>query len=45
MQIPTLLDILAAQRRLRPYLPRTPLHHYPALDALIGTAALVKPAN
>ena len=45
MQIPTLLDILAAQRRLRPYLPRTPMHHYPALDALIGTAVYVKHEN
>lgn len=45
MQIPTLLDILAAQRRLRPYLARTPLHNYPALDALIGTAVYVKHEN
>lgn len=45
MLFPTLLDILAAQRRLRPYLARTPLHSYPALDALIGTAVYVKHEN
>lgn len=45
MPIPTLVDILAAQRRLRPYLPRTPMHNYPALDALIGTAVYVKHEN
>ncbi|WP_423225696.1 pyridoxal-phosphate dependent enzyme [Candidatus Amarolinea aalborgensis] len=45
MPIPTLLDILAAQRRLRPYLPRTPMHNYPALDALIGAAVYVKHEN
>lgn len=45
MLFPTLLDILAAQRRLRPYLPRTPMHRYPALDALIGAAVYVKHEN
>ena len=45
MSIPTLVDILAAQRRLRPYLPRTPMHNYPALDALIGTTVYVKHEN
>lgn len=45
MQIPTLVDILAAQRRLRPYLARTPLHNYPALDALLGATVYVKHEN
>lgn len=29
-------DVLAAQHRIRPHLVVTPLHHYPALDALVG---------
>jgi len=29
-------DVLAAERRLRPYLPATPLRNYPALDAFVG---------
>lgn len=45
MEAPTFRDVLAAQRRIRPYLPRTPLHRYPALDALIGTATYVKHEN
>lgn len=45
MQIPTLVDILAAQRRLRPYLARTPLHNYPALDALLGATVYIKHEN
>jgi threonine dehydratase len=45
MQPPTFHDVLAAQRRIRPYLARTPLHRYPALDALIGTEVYVKHEN
>ncbi len=45
MGIPTLVDILAAQRRLRPFLPPTPLHSYPALDALIGAQVFIKHEN
>ncbi len=37
MYIPTFRDVLLAQRQIRPYLARTPLHRYPALDALLGT--------
>lgn len=42
---PTLSDVMAAEKRIRPYLPRTPLHRYPALDELIGTAVYVKHEN
>jgi len=42
MTIPTFADVLLARRQIRPYLPRTPLHNYPALDALIGTRVYVK---
>jgi threonine dehydratase len=45
MHAPVFRDVLAAQRRIRPYLPRTPLHRYPALDALLGTPTYVKHEN
>src|SRR5580704_10902084 len=45
MQPPTFRDILAAQKRLRPYLPRTPLHTYPAINALIGAEVFIKHEN
>ncbi len=45
MQMPTFHDVLLAQRQIRPYLPRTPLHRYPALDDLIGTQVYVKHEN
>src|SRR5580704_7314415 len=45
MQPPTFRDILAAQNRLRPYLPRTPLHTYPAINSLIGTDVFIKHEN
>jgi threonine dehydratase len=45
MQIPDFRDVLLAQRQIRPYLPRTPLHSYPALNALIGTEVYVKHEN
>lgn len=37
----TFTDVLRAQQRIRPYLPRTPLHRYPALDTLLGAEAYV----
>lgn len=45
MKIPTLQDVLAARRRIQPFLPRTPFHNYPALDRLIGTEVYVKHEN
>lgn len=45
MQFPTFRDVLAAQKRLRSYLQRTPLHTYPALNALIGADVFVKHEN
>lgn len=35
-------DVLLAQQTIRPYLPRTPLLRYPALDALAGAEVYVK---
>jgi threonine dehydratase len=45
MQAPTFLDVLAAHRRILPYLAPTPLHSYPALNALIGADVYVKHEN
>ncbi len=44
-QIPTFVDVLAAYRRIRPYLARTPLYSYPALNELIGTEVYIKHEN
>lgn len=44
-QCPSLRDVLAARRRIAPYLPRTPLFGYPALDELLGATVAVKHEN
>src|SRR5690348_4623936 len=45
MDIPRFQDVLQAQRRIRPYLSRTPLHSYPAINQLIGAQVYVKHEN
>lgn len=45
MHIPTFQDVLLAQRQIRPYLRRTPLYSYPALNALLGTEVYIKHEN
>lgn len=45
MTIPSFQDVLQAQRRIRPYLARTPLHSYFALNDLIDTEVYVKHEN
>lgn len=45
MQSPTFQDVLLAQKMIRPYLARTPLHSYSALNDLIGTEVYVKHEN
>lgn len=40
-----LADVLAARARIAPYLPRTPLYRYPALDLLTGAELRVKHEN
>jgi threonine dehydratase len=45
MHIPTFQDVLQAQHRIRPYLARTPLHRYPAIDELVGTTCFIKHEN
>lgn len=42
---PTFQDVLQARLRIRPYLARTPLYSYPALDELVGTKVYVKHEN
>jgi len=44
-QIPTFQDVLEAQKRIRPYLARTSLYRYPAMDALLDTEVYVKHEN
>ena len=43
--VPDLADVLAARRRIAPYLRPTPLYRYPALDALTGARVSVKHEN
>jgi threonine dehydratase len=45
MSIPNLQDVLQAQKRIRPYLARTPLHSYPAINELVGTTLFIKHEN
>ncbi len=45
MHIPTFQDVLLAQRQIRPYLQRTPLYSYPALNDLLGTEVFIKHEN
>src|SRR5215475_10827436 len=44
-QAPTFQDVLAAHRRITPYLRPTPLHTYPALNELLGTQVYIKHEN
>jgi threonine dehydratase len=45
LQAPTFQDVLAAHRRIAPYLRPTPLHHYPLLGELVGAEVWVKHEN
>jgi len=45
MHIPTFQDVLLAQRQIRPYLQRTPLYSYPAMNDLLGTDVYIKHEN
>ncbi|HSR12277.1 MAG TPA: pyridoxal-phosphate dependent enzyme [Thermodesulfobacteriota bacterium] len=45
MEIPGLKDVLLAASRIKPYLAKTPLHSYPAIDELIGTKVFIKHEN
>ena len=45
MRIPDFTDVLQAQRRIRPYLPRTPFHSYASINQLVGTEVFIKHEN
>ena len=45
MTRPTLQDIFKARALLANYMSPTPLHHYPGLDALLGSETYVKHEN
>jgi threonine dehydratase len=45
MPTPTPADVLAARKRIAPYLRPTPLFNYPSLDAVAGTEVWVKHEN
>jgi threonine dehydratase len=45
MDIPTFQDVMRARLQIAPYLRRTPLHSYPALNALLGAEVYVKHEN
>ena len=45
MHIPTFQDVLLAQRQVHPYLQRTPLYSYPAMNDLLGTEVFIKHEN
>ncbi len=44
-RIPSLVDVYQAKQVIAAYLPRTPLHHYPTLDRLLGAQVYVKHEN
>ena len=43
--IPGLLDVIEAKRRIARYVPETPLYHYPSLDRLLDAQIYVKHEN
>jgi threonine dehydratase len=45
VRIPDLNDVLLARRRIGPYLQRTPMHSYPALNELLGAEVFIKHEN
>ena len=45
LQVPDYEDVLRARQQIAPYLLRTALHEYPALNELIGTRVFVKHEN
>ena len=45
MKVPEFKDVIQAQCRIRPYLARTPLHSYPAVNQLVETEVYIKHEN
>ncbi|HYG67682.1 MAG TPA: pyridoxal-phosphate dependent enzyme, partial [Anaeromyxobacteraceae bacterium] len=44
-RLPTIDDVLRARTAIQPWLPRTPMFSYPALDAWLGARVFVKHEN
>jgi threonine dehydratase len=45
LRVPEFHDVLLARRQIRPYLLRTPMHSYPAIDELVGARVFIKHEN
>jgi threonine dehydratase len=45
MKAPTFQDVLLAKRQIQPYLQRTPMYSYPAINELIGAEVFIKHEN
>jgi threonine dehydratase len=45
LYIPDFRDVLMARRQIAPYLRRTPMHSYPAIDALVDAQVFIKHEN
>jgi threonine dehydratase len=45
LYLPDFRDVLMARRQIAPYLRRTPMHSYPAIDALVGAQVFIKHEN
>ena len=45
LKVPDFQDVLMARRQIAPYLRRTPMHSYPAMDELIGARVYIKHEN
>ncbi len=45
MKAPELMDIIAAQERIKPYLNQSPLYTYPTLNEYLGFTAYIKHEN
>jgi threonine dehydratase len=45
VRIPDFQDVLRARRQIRPYLQRTPMHSYPAINDLVGSEVFIKHEN
>jgi threonine dehydratase len=45
MEAPTFQDVLLAQRQIKPYLQRTPMRSYPAVNGLVGATVFIKHEN
>jgi len=45
LEKPDIGDVLIARRRIQPYIRRTPMHTYPAINELIGAEVYVKHEN